>query len=73
MSSNPIGAELAIREAVKIKLDSTHFDKIIGQPTIKSWKHLKEQASKAAAQVKTTYWGGQHGHLALVLNNLEFR
>ena len=52
MSSNPIGTELGIRKAVKLKLklklNNAHFDKIVGQSTIKTWKHLKGQAFKAA-------------------------
>ncbi len=71
--SNPIGAEFSIREAVREKIYSLPLDRIVGQPTMKTWQHLREQACKIAAQVKTTNWGGRHGHLALVLNDLEYQ
>ena len=62
-----------IREEVRAKIYSLPLDKLIGQPTIKSWNHLREQCSRIAAQVRTTEWGGKHGHLALVLHDDEYR
>ena len=56
MSTNPIGAELSIREAVREKIYSLPLDKMVGQPTMKSWQHLREQMCKITAQVKTTNW-----------------
>ena len=73
MSTNPIGAEFSIREAIREKIYSLPLDKVIGQPSMKTWQHTREQSCKIVAQVKTTYWGGRHGCLALVLNNAEFR
>ena len=73
MSTNPIGAELAIKEAVREKINSLPLDRLIGHPTIKTWQHLREQCCQIAAQVKTTHWGGQFGHLALVLNDNELQ
>ena len=64
---------VGIREEVRAKIYSLPLDKIIGQPTIKTWNHLREQSSRIAAQVKTTEWGGKHGHLALVLHDDEYR
>ena len=72
MSNNPVGAEYAVCEAVRDQIKSFPIDKIIGQPTMKSWQHLREQLSKVTAQVKTTTYGGRHGHLALVLNDTEY-
>ena len=73
MSTNPIGAEFTIREAVKEKIYSLPLDKVIGQPTMKTWQHAREQICKIVAQVKSTHWGGRHGHLPLVLTDGEFQ
>jgi hypothetical protein len=47
------------------------IDKIIGQPTNSTVNLLKQQVAKITAAVKTTSWGGCHGHLALVLDEDE--
>ena len=73
MTTNPVGAELAIREAVREKVYSLPIDKMVGQPTMKSWQHLREQLCKVTAQCKSTNWGGRHGHLACVLNDREYQ
>ena len=49
------------------------IEKIIGQLTNLTVNLLKHQGSKIAAAVKTTSWGGRHGHLALVLDDDEYR
>jgi hypothetical protein len=49
------------------------IDKIIGQPTHSTINLLKQQVAKIAAAAKTTSWGGRHGHLALVLDDDEYR
>ena len=49
------------------------MDKIIGQPTNTTVNQLKQQVAKITAAVKTTEWGGRHGHLALVLSESEYR
>ena len=71
--SNPIGADISIREAVREKVNSLPLDKLVGHPTMKTWHHLRVQLCQMAAQVRTTNWGGRHGHLALVLNNAEYQ
>ena len=64
---------VGIRETVWAKIySSLPLDKIIGQPTIKTRNHLREQSSRISAQVKTTEWGGKHWHLALVLHDDEY-
>jgi hypothetical protein len=45
---------------------------IVGQPTTKSMDRLMEQMAKMVAPVKTTAWGGLHGSLALVLDNVNY-
>ena len=61
-----------IRERIRLQTMQMPLDKIIGQPTTTTVNHLKQQIAKIAAAVKTTKWGGRHGHLALVLNNTSY-
>ena len=68
-----IGADISIRESVQDKVNSLPLDKLIGHPTMKTWQHLREQICKIAAQVRTTAFGGKHGHLVLVLDNAEYQ
>jgi flagellar hook-associated protein FlgK len=65
--------EAAVREAVRAMIAHMPMDKIIGQPTNTTVNQLKQQAAKITAAVKTSKWGGRHGHLALVLNESEYR
>ncbi len=48
------------------------LDVIVGQPTTKSMNKMMEQMAQMVAPVKTTAWGGQHGLLALVLDNTDY-
>ena len=64
--------EAAIREAIRAQLSELPLDKIIGQPTTTTVNHLKQQLAKLASAVKTSKWGGAHGHLPLVIGNAEF-
>jgi len=65
--------ETAVREAVRAKIYAMPLDKIVGQPTTATANHLKEQIAKIAAAIKTTKWGGRHGHLPLVLSDTEWQ
>ena len=65
--------EASVREAVRAIIAAHPLDKIIGQPTNTSVNLLKRQAAKIAAAVKTTKWQGRHGHLALVIDQAEYR
>ena len=65
--------EAAVREAVRAMIAHMPMDKIIGQPTNTTVNQLKQQAAKITAAVKTSKRGGRHGHLALVLNESEYR
>ena len=65
--------ETAVREAVRTKIMAMPLDRVIGQPNPTSFKHLKEQLAKIASAIKTTNWGGRHGHLALVLDDEEYQ
>ncbi len=48
------------------------LDTIVGQPRTKSLDRMTEQMVQMVAPVKTTSWGGLHGSLALVLNNVKY-
>ena len=65
--------EAAIREATRTKVQAMPLDKIVGQPTRATFNHMKEQLAKMAAAIKSTKWGGRHGHLALVLDDEEYQ
>ena len=69
----PTTKEAAVREAVCAIIAPMPIDKIIGQPTNSTVNLLKHQVAKITAVVKTTSWGGRHGHLALVLDDDEYR
>eukprot|EP00804_Cyclotella_cryptica_P022417 CCRYP_021145-RA/>CCRYP_021145-RA protein AED:0.48 eAED:0.36 QI:0/0/0/0.66/1/1/6/0/1537 len=69
----PTTNEAAVRKAVCAIIAPISIDKIIGQPLNSTVNLLKQQVAKIAAAVKTTSWGGRHGHLALVLNDDEYR
>ncbi len=71
--SSPTANEATIREAVWSIIAPMPIDKIVGQPSNSTVNVLKQQLAKIAAAVKTTSWGGRHGHLALVLNDAEYR
>ena len=71
--SSPTANEATVREAVRATIALLPLDKITGQPTNSSVNHLKQQVAKIAAAVKTTNWGGRHGHLALVLSDTEYQ
>ena len=62
-----------VHEAVRAMIAHMAMDKIIGQPTNSTVNHLKQQVAKIAAAVKTSKWGGRHGHLALVLSEAKYR
>ena len=71
--SLPTVNNAAVREAVRAIIAPMPIDKIHGQPSNACVNVLKQQVAKLATAVKTTSWGGCHGHLALVLNDAEYR
>jgi hypothetical protein len=71
--SNSSTNEATVRKAIQGIIAPMAIDKIIGQPTNTTVNHLKQQVAKIAAAVKTTEWGGRHGHLALVINEADYR
>eukprot|EP00804_Cyclotella_cryptica_P000450 CCRYP_019933-RA/>CCRYP_019933-RA protein AED:0.03 eAED:0.04 QI:0/0/0/1/0.4/0.16/6/0/1642 len=71
--SSPTANEAAVREPVRSIIAPMPIDKIVGQPSNSTVNVLKQQLAKIAAAVKTTSWGGRHGHLALALNDAEYQ
>ena len=71
--SSPTANKATVHEAVRAIVSPLPLDKIVGQPTTSTVNHLRQQIAKIAAAVKTTSWGGRHGHLALVLTDAEYR
>eukprot|EP00804_Cyclotella_cryptica_P027644 CCRYP_010271-RA/>CCRYP_010271-RA protein AED:0.46 eAED:0.43 QI:0/-1/0/1/-1/1/1/0/207 len=70
---SPTANKAAVREAVRSIIAPMPIDKIVGQPSNSTVNVLKQQLTKIATVVKTTSWGGRHGHLALVLNDAEYQ
>ncbi len=70
--SSPTANEAAVYKAVQAIVTPLPLDKVICQPTTSTFYHLRQQIAKIAAAIKTTSWGGQHCHLALVLNDAEY-
>ncbi len=48
------------------------LDIIVGQPTTDTMNKMVEQMAQMVAPVKTTPWGGNHGSLALVLDDVDY-
>ena len=42
------------------------------EPTIFTYGILEDQVAMAASAVKTSQWGGKHGHLALIINEKKY-
>ena len=47
---------------------ATHFTPIVGEPTYRTLKTLKDQLKANAASVPATLGGGNHGYLGLILS-----
>jgi hypothetical protein len=70
--SSPTTNGAAVCKAIHTIIAPMPIHKILGQPTNSMVNLLKHQVTKIAAAVKTTSWGGCHGHLALILNYNEY-
>ncbi len=70
--SSPTTNKATVYKAVRAIVTPLPLDKVIGQSTTSTINHLRQQIAKIAAAVKTTSWGGRHGHLALLLNDAEY-
>ena len=54
-------------------LNSKPIDRMHGEPTLVSYSLLVNQLAVKATTVKTTQWGGKHGHLPLIINDAKLR
>ncbi len=63
---------LSVHATVNLIMVGKPLNTIVGQPTTKSMDRMMEQMAQMVAPVKTTAWGGLHGSLALVLNNVHY-
>ena len=63
----------SVADYVAKKMGSKPVDNIVGEPTIVTYNHLEYQLAIAASAVKTTQWGGKHGHLALVVRDSKYK
>ena len=70
--STDINIEM-VTEFVNQKLRNKPVDKLMGEPTIVTYGILEDQVAVAASAVKTSQWGGKHGHLALIVNKAKYR
>ena len=62
----------AARAYVTSKMGTFTIDKLIGEPTLVTYRNLFDQLAIAAAAVKTNQWGGRHGHLPLLVSDTQF-
>ncbi len=58
--------------AVNLIMAAKLLDTIVGQPTTKSMDRMTEQMAQMVAPVITTAWGGLHGSLASVFNDVSY-
>jgi hypothetical protein len=62
----------SVHQTVSLIMVAKPLDIIVGQPTTDTMNKMIEQMAQMIAPVKTTTWGGHHGSLALVLNDMDY-
>jgi hypothetical protein len=62
----------SVHVTVNLIMAAKPLNTIVGQPMTKSMDRMMEQMAQMVAPVKTTAWGGLHGSLALVLNDVNY-
>ena len=62
-----------VTEFVEQKLWNNPVDKLLREPTFVMYGILEDQVAVAPSAVKTSQWGGKHGHLALIVNEEKYR
>ena len=60
-------------EFVEQKLRNKPVNKLLGERTIVTYGILEDQVAVAEIAIKTSQWGGKHGHLALIVNEAKYR
>ena len=63
---------MGIRQEVTDSLRDYDFTKIDGQPTDEDLNLLIKELSMAASSIPTTNGGGQHRHVGLIIDELEY-
>ena len=61
-----------VTEFVEQKLWNKPVNKLLGEPTIVTYGILEYQVAVAERAVKTSQWGGKHGHLELIVNEAKY-
>jgi hypothetical protein len=62
----------SVHQMVSLIMAAKPLNVIIGQPTTETMNKMVEQMAQMVALVKTTAWGGPHGSLVLVLDNMDY-
>ena len=62
-----------VTEFVELKLRNKPVDKLLSKPKFVTYGILEYQVAVAASAVKTSQWGGKHGHLSLIANEAKYR
>ncbi len=63
---------MSIHMTVNLIMVAKPLNTIVGQPTTKSMYWMMEQMAQMVTPIKTTAWGGLHGSLALVLDDVDY-
>jgi hypothetical protein len=64
---------LSAHQMVALIMSAKSLDVIVGQPTTESMGRMAEQMAQMVAPVKTiAWWGGLHGSLTLVLDDVDY-
>jgi hypothetical protein len=62
----------SVHATVNLIMAAKPLDVIVGQPTTASMDNMTKQMAQMVGPVKRTAWGGLHGSLALVLDNVDY-
>jgi hypothetical protein len=63
---------LSVHQTVALIMLAKLLDVIVGQPTTESMDRMMEQMAQMVAPVKTIAWGGLHGSLVLILDDMDY-
>ena len=69
----PTTTEAEIYDAVQQKMDRAPIEKIVGKPTTTTVDKMELQMGRCVAGIRTDQWGGNHGHLALIVNDAKLQ
>ncbi len=63
---------MGIKQDIEDSLEKFNITKIDGQPTNKDMNQLTRELGAMLATVPTTNGGGDHGHIGMILDDLEY-